>query len=150
MNGGSRSAASWWARLSRGRCYDGVVGAFALSILLLGLSQLPAFQAGTELRVVSPDLLTVYSSGRVQDGVLTIDLPLDAGTEVRVVAFAPGASDEQMALALSGGAALRGRVAPDRADIVLLLPEGSEPVSLREWLREEYGITLILVTRRSR
>ncbi len=119
-------------------------------MILLGLSQLPAFPPGTELRVVSPDLLTVYSSGRVEDGYLTIDLPLDVGTEVRVLAFGPGVSDEEVALALSGGAALRGHVAADRADILLLLPDRAEPVSLRQWLLEEHGITLVLVTRRTR
>jgi len=115
-----------------------------------GLAELPAFAAGTELRVVSPDLLTVYSSGRVEDGLLTIDLPLDVGTEVRLLVFAPDASDEEVALALSGGAALYGHVADDRADILLRVDGSDEPLSLRGWLREEHGITLVMVTRRSR
>ncbi len=119
-------------------------------ILSAGLAQLPALPAGTELRVVSPDLLTVYSSGRVEDGQLKIDLPLDVGTEVRVLVFGPDASDEEVALALSGGTALHGQVAEDRADILLHLPEHDEPLSLRRWLLEEHGITLVMVTRRSR
>ena len=115
-----------------------------------GLAELPVFAAGTELRVVSPDLLTVFSSGRVEDGYLTIDLPLDVGTEVRLLVFGPDASDEEVALALSGGAALYGHVADDRADILLRVDGSHEPLSLRTWLREEHAITLVMITRRSR
>lgn len=118
--------------------------------LSAGLAELPVFAAGTELRVVSPDLLTVYSSGRVEDGHLTIDLPLDVGTEVRLLVFGPDASDEEVALALSGGTALYGHVADDRADIVLRVDGHSEPLSLRTWLLEEHDITLVMITRRSR
>ncbi len=114
------------------------------------LAEMPVFAAGTELRVVSPDLLTVYSSGRVEDGHLTIDLPLDVGTEVRLLVFGPDASDEDVALALSGGAALYGRVADDRADILLRVDGSHEPLSLRTWLHEEHAITLVMITRRSR
>jgi hypothetical protein len=113
-------------------------------------AELPPFAAGTELRVVSPDLLTVYSSGRVDAGYLTIDLPLDVGTEVRLLVFGPDANDEAVALALSGGAALYGHVAADRADILLDLEGRAEPLSLRTWLLEEHGIILVMITRRSR
>ncbi len=52
--------------------------------------------------LVSPDLLTVYSSGRVTDDrQLIVDLPLDAGTELRLLVFPPNASAEQVAEALS-------------------------------------------------
>jgi len=110
---------------------------------------LPAFPIGTELRLVSPDLLTVYSSGRVTDDLhLIVDLPLDAGTELRLLVFPPDASDVEKAEALSGLRALLGRVADDRADIQVRFPESDAPVSLRRWLAEERGIVLVLVTRR--
>jgi hypothetical protein len=110
---------------------------------------LPAFPVGTELRLVSPDLLTVYSSGRVTDDLhLIVDLPLDAGTELRLLVFPPGASDVEKAEALSGARALLGRVAVDRADILVRFPGGAAPVSLRQWLAAERDIVLVLVTRR--
>ena len=113
------------------------------------LTGVPAFAVGTELRLVSPDLLTVYSSGRVTaDRHLVIDLPLDAGTELRLLVFPPDASDADKAEALSGARALLGRVADDRADVVLRLPDLETPVSLRRWLAEERDIVLVLVTRR--
>jgi hypothetical protein len=110
---------------------------------------LPLFQSGSEVRLVSPDLLTVYSSGRVVDDRLVIDLPVAAGSEVRLLVFPPDASDSEVAQALSGAAAIMGRVAEDRADLVVRFPGRDTPVSLREWLRDERGITLVLVTRRS-
>ena len=128
------------------------VGVLVLFGFVLGVSlaELPAFPAGTELRVVSPDLLTLYSSGRVEEGHLMIDLPLDVGTEVRLLVFGPDADDAEIALALAGGAALYGHVAEDRADILLRIGDLDEPLSLRTWLRDEHGITLVMITRRTR
>lgn len=109
----------------------------------------PAFPVGTELRLVSPDLLTVYSSGRVtEDGHLVVDLPLDAGTEVRLLVFPPDASDRDVAEALSGARTVTGRVASDRADLLVRFPDAAEAVSLRAYLAEEHDILLVLVTRR--
>lgn len=117
---------------------------------LLGqtMANLPEFKEGTELRLVSPDLLTVFSSGRVTEGRLMIDLPLDAGSEIRLLVFPPHASDGQAAALLSGAQAIIARVAEDRADILMTFPEAAEAVSLREWLREQRDIVLVLVTRR--
>lgn len=112
-------------------------------------SLLPAFPVGTELRLVSPDLLTVYSSGRVtEDRRLVVDLPLDAGTELRLLVFPPEATPEETAEALSPARALFGRVADDSADVWVRLPDRAEPVSLRRWLADERDIVLLLVTRR--
>jgi hypothetical protein len=110
---------------------------------------LPAFPVGTELRLVSPDLLTVYSSGRVTEGGhLVVDHTLDAGTELRLLVFPPDATDAEKAAVLSGVRAIYGRVADDRSDILVRFPEVDAPVSLRDWLRHERGIALVLVTRR--
>lgn len=110
---------------------------------------LPAFPVGTELRLVSPDLLTVYSSGRVTEGGhVVIDLPLDAGTELRLLVFPPDATDADKAEVLSGARAIYARVADDRADLIVRFPDVDAPVSLRAWLRDERGIELVLVTRR--
>jgi hypothetical protein len=128
------------------------VGVLVLFGVVLGMSlaDLPGFASGTELRIVSPDLLTVYSSGRVEEGHLMIDLPLDVGTEVRLLVFGPDDDDADIALALAGGAALYGHVAEDRADILLSVDGLEAPLSLRTWLLEEHGITLVMITRRTR
>ncbi|TVR91590.1 MAG: hypothetical protein EA416_09260 [Trueperaceae bacterium] len=128
------------------------VGDLVLFGFLLGasLADLPAFATGTEVRVVSPDLLTLYSSGRVENDLLMIDLPLDVGTEVRLLVFGPDDDDDEIALALAGGTALYAHVAQDRADILLRIGDLDEPLSLRAWLLEEHGITLVMITRRTR
>ncbi len=118
-------------------------------VLAQTLASLPQFEAGTELRFVSPDLLTVYSSGRVVEDQLVIDLPLDAGTELRLLVFPPGASDEVIAQVLSGGVAVYGKVSDDRSDIMVRFPGQDAARSLRAWLQEERGVKLVLVTRRS-
>jgi hypothetical protein len=127
----------------------GMGGALLWFVVGQTLASLPMFEAGTELRFVSPDLLTVYSSGRVVEDQLVIDLPLDANTELRLLVFPPGANDETVARVLSGTAAIYGRVAEDRSDIMVRFPGHDEPMSLRDWLGEERGVKLVLVTRRS-
>lgn len=126
------------------------MGALAMWFLLAqAAAWLPAFPVGTELRLVSPDLLTVYSSGRVtEDGHLVVDLPLAAGTELRLLVFAPDASDREKAEALSGARVVLGRVAGDRSDLLVRFPGAREDVSLRAWLAAERDILLVLVTRR--
>ena len=108
---------------------------------------LPSFAPGSELRLVSPDLLTVYASGSVSDSLeLRIDLPLAAGTEVRLVVFPPDADDAAKADALAPANRHLGRGADDRNDIDVLFAGMEEPVSLRSHLEMEHGVRLILVT----
>ena len=126
------------------------VGALMLWFALaVSLAEVPAFPPGTEVRVVSPDLLTVYASGRVEEGRLSIDLPLGAGSEVRLLVFPPDASDQAIAEALTGGAALHGVVSDDRDDILVRVDDQPDGLSLRTHLLERHGIELVLVTRRS-
>jgi hypothetical protein len=126
-----------------------MVGLLLWFVLAQAASFLPAFPVGTELRLVSPDLLTVYSSGRVTpDRQLVVDQPLDAGTELRLLVFPPNATPAEVAEALSPARALYGRVADDRADVLVRFPGLDEPVSLRQWLAAERDIALVLVTRR--
>jgi hypothetical protein len=125
------------------------MAAWVWFLVAQSLASLPLFESGTEVRLVSPDLLTVYSSGRVVDDRLVIDLPVAAGTEVRLLVFPPDATDAEVAGVLSGAAAVMGRVDDDRSDLIVRFPQLDRSVSLREWLREERGITLVLVTRRS-
>jgi hypothetical protein len=126
-----------------------MVGLLLWFVLAQAASFLPAFPVGTELRLVSPDLLTVYSSGRVTpDRQLVVDQPLDAGTELRLLVFPPNATPAEVAEALSPARALYGRVADDRADVLVRFPGLDEPVSLRHWLAAERDIALVLVTRR--
>jgi hypothetical protein len=124
-----------------------------LLLLSLVLAQaaliLPTFEPGSELRFVSPDLLTVYASGSVsEERELRIDLPLAAGTELRLVIFPPDADDAAKAEALAPANRHLGRVADDRNDIDVRFAGSEGSLSLRSFLQEEHGVRLILVTKR--
>lgn len=111
---------------------------------LLGqaVAGLPALPVGTEVRLVSPDLLTVYASAQVEEHVLAFNALPPADTPIRVLIFPPDASRAERAAALSGALAMRGRVSPDGTDILLQLPNETEPRSLRELLWRERGVEL--------
>lgn len=109
----------------------------------------PSFEPGSVLRLVSADLLTVYASGAVSDArELRIDLPLAAGTVVRLVIFPPDADDATKAAALSVEQLHLGRVADDRSDIDVRFAGSQEGHSLRAFLADTHQVTLMLVIRR--
>lgn len=114
---------------------------FLVSQTLAGLPQMPP---GTEVRIVSRDLLTVYGSARVQDGRLQFTNSMQAGQELRLLIFPPGASDQERAQALSGAQAIPGRVSNNGDDILVEFPELDGPLSLRKWLVEERDILLVM------
>jgi len=102
---------------------------------------LPGLPAGTEVRLVSPDLLTVYASAQVRGGSLAFQLTPPAGTQLRLLIFPPDATQAQRAAALSGARVISGRVSVDGNDILLQFPNSDQPVSLRTLLQDR-GIVL--------
>jgi hypothetical protein len=107
------------------------------------LSGLPVMAPATEVRVVAPDLLTIFASARVEDGRLAFDAPLTAGLEVRLLIFPPDATDQERAAALSGAQALVGWATSD-GDLLVQFPEVGGPISFRKWLAEERDLELVL------
>ena len=107
------------------------------------LPGLPAMQPGTEVRVVSQDLLTIFASASVAEGRLAFDAPLAPGLEVRLLIFPPDATDQERAAALSGAQALAATATAD-GDLLVEFPEVGGPISLRKWLAEERGLELFL------
>lgn len=106
---------------------------FLVSQTLMGL---PALPPGTEVRLVSPDLLTVFATAEVQDGRLDFQAAPPAGTELRVLIFPPDATKAQRAAALSGARVISGRISVDGNDILLQFPESDQPMSLRTLLQK--------------
>src|SRR5690606_19115556 len=106
--------------------------------------QLPLMPAGTEVRLMSVDLFTVYASAKVERAYLKFrELP-PPGTEVRILIFPPDADDAALAEALSGATALKGFVSETGTDILVLLEGESEPLSLRALLLQEREVWLDL------
>lgn len=111
--------------------------------LLMGqvLALLPAMSEGTELRIVSPDLLTVYAKATVQGGRLVFTEFPGPGTEVRIIIFPAESSAADRVDAL-GARALVGRISPDGRDVLLTEPESLDPLSLRQLLFTERGVRM--------
>lgn len=120
--------------------------------LLLGQAtfQLPAMPAGTEVRLVSLDLLTVYASARVENGRLEFREFPPPGTEVRVLIFPPGDNPAAKAAALAGATAYSGSITEGGTDVLLKVDGVAEPVSLRKALLDEREVWLDLPMGRSR
>lgn len=113
------------------------------------LSGLPAMDPGTEVRLVSPDLLSIHSVGRVERGFLRFDMPLPRNAEIRVLVFPPGATETEVAQALSGATALRGQVGEAGDDLLISFDGTDGFLSFRKWLAEERDITLMIPLQRT-
>ena len=120
-------------------------------LFLIGqlMLHLPVMPAGTEVRLMSVDLFTVYASAQVERAYLKFrELP-PPGTEVRILIFPPDADDTALAEALSGATALKGFVSEAGTDILVLFEGEGEPLSLRALLLQEREIWLDLPLGRS-
>ena len=104
------------------------------------LTTLPDMTPGTEVRLVSTDLLTVYATARVEGDELDLEGELAAGDELRLLILQPDASSQD-AEAL-GSKALHAQVSPGGDDILVQFEELNGPLSFKKWLQEERGITL--------
>ena len=101
--------------------------------LVAQVAVFPTLAPGSEVRLVSPDLLQVYASGRVEEGRLRLEgRPLVPGAELRVLVFPPGADAGEVAAAASGAAAISARAGQD--DVWIVPRDGGEPRSLSELL----------------
>lgn len=114
--------------------------------LLVGqlLAVLPAMPEGTELRIVSTDLMTVYASASVHGGELLFDELPAPGTEVRIIIFPPDGSPADRVASLEAARALVGRISAAGDDVLLTEPRALEPLSLRELLLRERNVALRL------
>lgn len=119
--------------------------AVLLALLLSHAAFAPGVGPGSEVRLVSADLLTLYAIGAVgADRELAFDRPLPAGLELRLVHFPPAAGDAERAAALAPGNALMAVVQAAGPDLRIAHPEAPEMISLRHFLQEAFGVTLRL------
>ena len=97
---------------------------------------------GTEVRIVAVDLITVYAAATVEDNTLAFSTPLEPGREIRLLILSPKATDRDAVNNLDS--APKGSISPDGSDILLRFDERGSPVSFRNWLSGERGVTLVM------
>lgn len=113
---------------------------------------LPMLAPGSEVRLVSPDLLEVFAIGTVEEGRLLLEgAPLPPGAEVRLLILPPDAGAAERAAAAvaadeAGAPAPSGRTVD--GDVLIVTGDG-EARSLRLLLAEQ-GIELRLPGEASR
>ncbi|MCA9838167.1 MAG: hypothetical protein KC422_14715 [Trueperaceae bacterium] len=107
------------------------------------LSGLPDMYPGTEVRIVSMDLITIYASASVTDDELVFIGKFEPDSEVRLLILQPDANAQETVEAL-GNKALHARISPEGDDILLQFAELEGPLSFKKWLKDERNITLKL------
>ncbi|UCH24305.1 MAG: hypothetical protein JSV66_10120 [Trueperaceae bacterium] len=108
------------------------------------VSGLPEMSPGTEVRLVSQDLLTIYASARVEEGRLAFSGTIEPDQEVRLLIFPPGVDPQRQGEVLEGASAFPGRVSSQGRDILVRFSDDGDSVSLYDWLGEERGILLVM------
>lgn len=109
------------------------------------IAGLPEILPGTEVRLVSLDLLTIYASAQVHENRLIMKGDFAADGEMRLLILQPDASPQAAVDAL-GNQALLAHLSPRGDDILVQFEELDGPLSFKKWLREERGITLEIVS----
>lgn len=104
---------------------------------------LPDMYPGTEVRIVSMDLITIYASARVENSELILNGTFRPDAEVRLLILQPDANAQETIEAL-GNKALHARISPEGDDILLQFAELDGPLSFKQWLEDERDIKLEL------
>lgn len=107
------------------------------------ITGLPEMVPGTEVRVVSTDLLTIHASAQVDDKWLVLEGTFEAGSEVQILILQPDAAPQDASSAASNQA-LYAKVSPEGDDLLVEFKELEGPLSFSKWLEEERDIFLRL------
>jgi hypothetical protein len=108
------------------------------------IAGLPDMAPGTEVRVVSTDLLAIYATAQIEDGQLILEGNLQPNEEVRILILQPNATPEETVEAL-GSQALFAHISPEGEDILVQFQEIEGPLSFGKWLWEERSIMLRII-----
>lgn len=113
-----------------------------VAVMLAQALSFPQLAPGSEVRLVSSDLLTVHAVGRVEDGVLALEGEVEPGAGLRMLVFPPDADPDAGGAADGAAGVWSVRVDPAGDDLWLSAPDLAEPISLRTWLPRERGVEL--------
>lgn len=97
---------------------------------------------GTEVKLVHPDLVSVFDTATVENGQLAFSERLEPDTELRLLFLTPDADAGQSVDSVAD--APPGRISSRGGDILVQFAGYEAPVSFRRWLDEERDVELIL------
>ena len=120
-------------------------------VLLLGQAPiLPVtIESGSEVRLVSVDLLRVYATGRVVEGRLEMFGRLPPGQQLRLLIFSMEQDKQSGGETGVLGSALTGIVDADGRSILVIVKEGHGAVDFGAWLQKQFGISMTFSERES-
>jgi hypothetical protein len=108
------------------------------------IAGLPDMAPGTEVRILSEDLMSMYASATVEDNELILTGSFPPETPFKLVILQPNPSPEETVQA--AGQALPAMVSPEGDDLYLKFQELEGPLSFKKWLFEERGIVLRVIS----
>lgn len=107
------------------------------------IAGLPDMAPGTEVRILSEDLMAMYASATVENDELILEGHFPLETPVKLVILKPNPSPEETVQA--AGQALPAMLSPEGDDFYLKFQELEGPLSFKKWLFEERGIVLRII-----
>ena len=125
-----------------GNAETSVIELLLCLLLSQTLADFPEMSVGTEVRIYSNDLFTVFAAGTVDNGLLVLEGKLEAGKEVRVLILSQTPDENGEEEALAGAKALYGRISRDGKDILIRLEDVEGYLSLAAWLLEERAVIM--------
>jgi hypothetical protein len=107
------------------------------------IAGLPDMAPGTEVRILSEDLMAMYASATVDNNELILEGSFPLETSVKLIILKPNPSPEETVQA--AGQALPAMLSPEGDDLYLKFQELEGPLSFKKWLFEERGIVLRVI-----
>jgi hypothetical protein len=110
------------------------------------IAGLPDMAPGTEVKILSEDLMAVYASATIAGDELILEGSFPTETTVKLIILPPNPTAEDQIQAISPSQALPAVLSPEGDDLYLKFQELEGPLSFKKWLFEERGIVLRVIT----
>jgi hypothetical protein len=108
------------------------------------IAGLPDMAPGTEVKILSEDLMAVYASATIDESELILEGSFPVETPIKLIILPPNPSPEETVQAAAQ--ALPAVLSPEGDDLYLKFQELEGPLSFKKWLFEERGIVLRVIS----
>jgi hypothetical protein len=110
------------------------------------IAGLPDMAPGTEVKILSEDLMAVYASATLENNELILEGSFPVDLPVKLIILPPNPTPQDQVQAISPGQALPAVLSPEGDDLYLKFQELEGPLSFKKWLFEERGIVLRVIS----